>query len=123
MPQQDEPPARRAAPGRFGRLATALAAGIVGGLMAPLVYPALSRNARPITRKAMKTGIAAFERGREIAAEWGERASDVMAEARAEYDEELKSPQQPEPPAATNPAVSNDIVRLRGSGRETASTS
>jgi len=117
MPQQDEPPARRAAPGRFGRLATALAAGIVGGLMAPLVYPALSRNARPMTRKAMKAGIVAFERGREIAAEWGERASDVMAEARAEYDEELKSSDQPEPPVANT-----DIVRLRGSGRETASS-
>lgn len=118
MPQQDEPPARGAAPGRFGRLATALAAGVVGGLLAPLVYPALARNARPMTRKAMKAGIAAFERGREAAAEWGERASDLMAEARAEYDEAQKSPQQPEAPAA-----SNDIVRLRGSGRETASTS
>jgi hypothetical protein len=40
-----------------------------------------------------------------------------MAEARAEYDEELKSSQQPEPPAANT-----DIVRLRGSGRETASS-
>jgi hypothetical protein len=117
MPQQDELPARGAAGGGFGRLATALAAGIVGGLLAPLVYPALSRNARPMTRKAMKAGIVAFERGREIAAEWGERASDVMAEARAEYDEELKSSQQPEPPAANT-----DIVRLRGSGRETASS-
>jgi len=117
MPQQDEPPARGAARGGFGRLATALAAGIVGGLLAPLVYPALSRNARPMTRKAMKAGIVAFERGREIAAEWGERASDVMAEARAEYDEELRSSQQPEPPAANT-----DIVRLRGSGRETASS-
>lgn len=117
MPQQDEPPARGAARSGLGRLATALAAGIVGGLLAPLVYPALSRNARPMTRKAMKAGIVAFERGREIAAEWGERASDVMAEARAEYDEELKSSQQPEPPAAKP-----DIVRLRGSGRETASS-
>src|ERR687887_305121 len=110
MPQRDEPPARGATPGRFGRLVTALAAGVVGGLLAPLIYPALARNARPVTRKAMKTGIAAFERGREVAAEWGERASDLMAEARAEYDDEQKSPQQPEAPAA-----SNDIVRLRGS--------
>ena len=117
MPQQDEPPARGAAPGRFGRLATALAAGIVGGLLAPLIYPALSRNARPVTRKAMKAGIVAFERGREIAAEWGERASDLMAEARAEYDEEQKSP-----PSSGQPAATTDVVRLRGSGRETAIT-
>jgi len=63
MQQQDQPPARGAASGRFGRLVTALAAGIIGGLVAPLVYPALARNARPVTRKAMKAGIAAFERG------------------------------------------------------------
>ena len=116
MQQQSETPARHPAPGRFGRLATALMAGLVGGLLAPLVYPALARNARPLSRKAMKAGIAAFERGREIAAEWGEHASDLMAEARAEYDEEQKSP------AAESAAAGNDIVRLRGSGRETATS-
>jgi len=115
--QQDEPPARRAAPGRVGRLATALAAGIVGGLLAPVIYPALSRNARPMTRKAMQAGIGAFERGREIAAEWGERTSDLMAEARAEYDEAQKSMGQPGSSAATN-----DVVRLRGSGRESVTS-
>jgi hypothetical protein len=117
MQQQDQPPARGAAPGRFGRIITALAAGVIGGLLAPLVYPALARNARPATRKAMKAGIAAFERGREISAELGERASDLMAEARAEYDEEHKSLSNSEQPASTN-----EIVRLRGSGRETATT-
>jgi hypothetical protein len=116
--QQDEPPARAAAPGRFGRLATALTAGIIGGLLAPVIYPVLSRNARPMTRKAMKTGIAAFERGREIAAEWGERASDLMAEARAEYDEAQKSVGQPEESSTST----NDVVRLRGSGRETVTS-
>ena len=116
MPQ-DQPAARAAAPGRFGRLVTALAAGVIGGLLAPLVYPVLARNARPTTRKAMKAGIAAFERGRELAAELGEHASDVMAEARAEYDEQSKPP-----PHSEEPASPNEVVRLRGSGRETAST-
>ena len=50
MQQQDQSPARGAAPGRFGRLVTALAAGLAGGLLAPLVYPALARNARPATQ-------------------------------------------------------------------------
>jgi len=117
MQQQDQPPARGGATGRFGRLVTALAAGIIGSLVAPLVYPALARNARPVTRKAMKAGIAAFERGRELAAEFGERASDVVAEARAEYDEEHKSPLNSEQPASPN-----EVVRLRGSSRETATT-
>lgn len=117
MPQRDESPARGAPPGRFGRLATALAAGVIGGLLAPLIYPAVSRNARPMARKAMKTSIAAFERGREIAAEFGERASDLMAEAKAEYDEEQKSALPTEPEAAAT-----DIVRLHGAGRETATS-
>jgi hypothetical protein len=117
MQQQDQPSARGAASGRFGRLVTALTAGIIGGLVAPLVYPALARNARPVTRKAMKAGIAAFERSREAAAEFGERASDLMAEARAEYDEEHKSL-----PNSEQPAAAKEVVRLRGSGRETATT-
>jgi hypothetical protein len=117
MQQQEQPPSRGAAPGRFGRLVTALAAGLAGGLLAPLVYPALARNARPATRKAMKAGIAAFERGREAAAEFGERASDLMAEARAEYDEERKPL-----PNSERPAAAKEVVRLRGSGRETATT-
>ncbi|MBV9015861.1 MAG: DUF5132 domain-containing protein [Alphaproteobacteria bacterium] len=116
MQQQSEPPVRSAAPGRLGRLATALVAGLIGGLVAPLFYPALARNARPVSRKAMKAGIAAFERSREIAAEWGEHASDLMAEARAEYDEEQKSP------GVESGTPGNDIVRLRGSGRETATS-
>jgi hypothetical protein len=116
MAEQSQGPVRGAAPGRFGRLATALAAGLIGGLLAPLVYPAVARNARPVTRKAMKAGIAAFERGREIAAEWSEQASDLMAEARAEYDEAQTS--RPAEPAAAK----NDVVRLRESARETATS-
>jgi hypothetical protein len=117
MQQQDQPPTRGATPGRFGRIVTALAAGLVGGLLAPLVYPTLARNARPATRKAMKAGIAAFERGLEAAAELGEHASDLMAEARAEYDEEQKSL-----PDSEQPAAAKEVVRLRGADRETATT-
>jgi hypothetical protein len=102
---------------RFGRLVTALVAGVAGGLIAPLVYPALARNARPVTRRAFKLGIAAVERGRELAAELGEHASDLMAEARAEYDAELKHP-APEAP----PGPAQEVVRLRGSAREGAAT-
>ena len=112
---QEETPGRRPSSHRFGRLVTALVAGVAGGLLAPLVYPALARNARPVTRRAFKLGIAAVERGRELAAEFGEHASDLVAEARAEYDAELKSPT----PEAAPP---QEVVRLRGSAREGAAT-
>jgi hypothetical protein len=114
---QEESHGQRPSSHRFGRLVTALVAGIAGGLVAPLVYPVLARNARPVTRRAFKLGIAAVERGRELAAEFGEHASDLMAEARAEYDAEGK-PRAPETP----PGPAQEVVRLRGSAREGAAT-
>jgi|HubBroStandDraft_6_1064221.scaffolds.fasta_scaffold43193_3 hypothetical protein len=116
MPQE-ETQAQRPSSHRFGRLVTALVAGVAGGLVAPLVYPVLARNARPVIRQAFKLGIAAVERGRELAAEFGEHASDLMAEARAERDAELK-PSTPETP----PSPAQEVVRLRSSAREGAAT-
>jgi len=61
-----------------------------------------------IITAAFKTGIALYERGRERAAELGEFASDMMAEARAEYDS-----QQTVAGAADDPLPANEVVRLR----------
>jgi hypothetical protein len=113
--QEEQAPGGGASSGRFGRLVTALVAGVAGGLIAPLIYPAVARNARPVARKALKAGIAAVEQGRVAAAEFAEHASDLMAEARAEYDAEVK------PAAGQEPTVpAKEVVRLRGSARETA---
>jgi hypothetical protein len=87
MAQQEPAPNRRRS-GRFGTIVTAVLAGVAGGLMAPLILPRLERNLRPATKSLFKTGIALYERGRERAAEMGEFASDVLAEARAEHDAE-----------------------------------
>jgi Protein of unknown function (DUF5132) len=114
---QGEPASeRRASSGHFGILITALVAGVAGGLIAPLIYPAVARNARPTARKALKAGIAAVERGRVAVAEFAEHASDLMAEARAEYDEEIKPSSGPEA------GSSKEVVRLRGPARETTSS-
>jgi Protein of unknown function (DUF5132) len=117
--QWEQAPERRTSSGRFGRLVTALVAGVAGGLIAPLIYPAVARNARPAARKALKAGIAAVEHGRVAIAEFAEHASDLMAEARAEYDQEQKPSPSPDP--AVSPAVSKEVVRLRGPARETTS--
>lgn len=106
---QTEPDAAGRPPRRFVTFATALAAGIVGGLIAPLILPGLGRGIRPAAKGAFKTGIALFERGRERAAELGEMASDIFAEARAEYDAE-----QGETPAEGGLAAASEVVRLRG---------
>jgi Protein of unknown function (DUF5132) len=113
--QGEQAPGGGAASGRFGRLMTALIVGVAGGLIAPLIYPAVARNARPVARKALKAGIAAVEQGRIAAAEFAEHASDLMAEARAEYEAEVK------PEASAEPAgLSKEVVSLRGPARETA---
>ena len=113
---QEEPASSRRRSGRFGTIATAVLAGVAGGLMAPLLLPRLERNFRPATKSLFKTGIALYERGRERAAEMGEFASDMMAEARAEYDAEQSVGGAPDPVAA------KEVVRLHnGHAREAGS--
>src|ERR1700704_882051 len=90
MAQHEPALARR--PRRFGTLVTGWVAGFAGGLLAPLVLPRLERNIRPATKSLFKTGIALYERGRERAAEIGELASDMMAQARAENETQQRMP-------------------------------
>jgi hypothetical protein len=112
MPQEEPAPAR-SSPGRFGTIVTALIAGVAGGLLAPVLLPGLERNLRPATKRVFKTGIALYERGRERAAEIGEVAGDLMAEARAEYETE-----QQVIGTASQVAESEALRLRRGNGRE-----
>ena len=114
---QEEPAPNRRRSGRLGTIVTAVLAGVAGGLMAPLILPRLERNLRPATKSLFKTGIALYESGRERAAEMGEFASDMMAEARAEYDAERNVGG-----ALDEPVAVNEVVRLRnGKAREAGS--
>ena len=63
-----------------------LAIGFGAGLLAPLVLPAVARAGRPTLDAAIRAGLGAWERGREVVAEFGEYAEDMMAEARARQD-------------------------------------
>ena len=106
-------PAAGGMPGSYRRgrgMLTALLAGLAGGLIAPLVYPAIARNARPAAKKALKAGMVAVERGRVIASEVAEQASDLLAEVQAEYTE----PQAPQPPQVGS-RPPREVVELRGS--------
>jgi hypothetical protein len=116
MAQQELAPTRRRS-GRFGMIVTAALAGVAGGLVAPLILPRLERNFRPAAKRLFKTGIALYERGREKAAEMGEFASDMMAEARVEYDAEQSVRNTPDESVAAT-----EVVRLRnGHAREAGS--
>jgi len=66
---------------------TGLAIGIGAAILVPVILPAVAALARPIARAAIKTGIIAYEKGREAIAEMGEVVEDLVAEARADIQE------------------------------------
>jgi hypothetical protein len=95
--------------GRGGTVLLALAAGLAGGMLAPLLFPNAARGARPAAKSAVKTALALYERGREVAAEFGETASDIIAEARAEFIDERQ---------AKLAQRAGDVVALHTAGAE-----
>ncbi len=64
------------------------AIGIAAVVLAPVILPVVVQAARPLARAAIKSGILFFNKGRETVAELGEVVEDLVAEARAEIDEE-----------------------------------
>ena len=115
MAAAEEQPRRRSGSGRIVRFTGALLAGFVGGLIAPMLYPSLSRRARPAAKAALKAGMAALEQGRIAAAELAEHASDLVAEASSEFESG-----RPPAAAAGQAETEEGIVSLRMSGRGAA---
>jgi hypothetical protein len=99
--------------GRGGTVLLALAAGLAGGMLAPLLFPSAARGARPAAKSAVKAALAVYERSREIAAEFGETASDIIAEARAEFADERRAKL-----ARLDPGAAGDVVALHMTGTE-----
>lgn len=64
------------------------AIGIAAAILAPVILPVVVQAARPLARAAIKSGILFLNKGRETVAELGEVVEDLVAEARAEIDEE-----------------------------------
>jgi hypothetical protein len=54
-------------------------------VLVPLVVPVVVRASGPLARAMGKTGIALYEKGREMAAEMGEVIDDLVAETKAEF--------------------------------------
>jgi hypothetical protein len=80
-------------------------------LVAPTVIPALGSALRPIAKALVKNGIAVYDSAKELIAEAGEELNDMVAEARAEMEQES----QPETSAATETPPSG---RAEGASRE-----
>lgn len=65
------------------------ALGVGVALLAPVAVGVLATVGRPLLKSALKTGLLMYEKGMEKAAELGETLDDMVAEVRAEVDEEL----------------------------------
>ena len=62
-----------------GNVVTALAVGVGGTLLAPLLAPAVTNILRPAAKAVIKGGILAYDKGRQAAAQVGEATSDIAA--------------------------------------------
>jgi flagellar biosynthesis/type III secretory pathway M-ring protein FliF/YscJ len=86
-----------------GSIVTGLAIGVGIAVLAPILRPVV----RPITKSVLKAGLAAYEQGRVALAELNEQTGDILAEARAELDEEA---------ATEHGAGGPESARARASG-------
>lgn len=71
-----------------GEMGKGVAIGFATAMLAPLILPVLTGAARPLARAAIKTGLALYEKGRETLAEVEETLDDLVAEVRAELEQE-----------------------------------
>jgi Protein of unknown function (DUF5132) len=69
-----------------GTVMAMIAGGAIGVFLAPIVRPAIARNARPALKAALQTGLLVYRQGREALAEFGEVVEDVTAELQAEQN-------------------------------------
>ena len=67
-----------------GNIVTGLAIGIGMLVLAPMIKPLV----RPVARSVMKAGVTVYEQEREALAEFNEQAGDMVAEVRAEMEQE-----------------------------------
>ncbi len=70
--------------GLKGNIVSGLAIGLGVTVLGPLVIPVVAGIAKPLAKGAIKGGILAYEKGRELYGEISEAVEDMTAEARSE---------------------------------------
>jgi len=74
-----------------GNIATGLAIGIGGLILAPVVLPVVAGIVKPLAKVAVRGGAALYKTGRDAVMETGEAVSDLVAEAKAELHKGTES--------------------------------
>lgn len=77
--------------GLKGNILTGLAIGVGAAVIAPAVIPVLAGIAKPIAKALIKGGITLYDRTREAIAEGSEVLEDIVAEVKAEMEEERQA--------------------------------
>lgn len=67
-------------------------AGIGAVILAPVLLPVMAGVGKPLAKSVIKGGIVLYEKTKGAFAEVGETFEDIVAEARAELDEEKQTP-------------------------------
>jgi hypothetical protein len=67
-----------------GNVGTGLAVGLGVAVLGPLLRPLVAGVVRPAAKMAIKGGIYAYDRGREMVAQLNEATGDIVAEARSD---------------------------------------
>jgi hypothetical protein len=78
-----------------GNIVSGLALGIGAVILAPIMLPAVRNVAKPLAKAAIKGGIMAYERGKELIAEGAEVVEDIYVEAKAELAESRQAAAEP----------------------------
>lgn len=72
-------------------IAIGIAAAAAATIFAPVLMPAVAAAGRPLAKSLLKGGIMLYEKSREAVAEAGEALEDLIAEVRAEAEQQAQS--------------------------------
>ena len=92
-----------------GKILLGIAIGYGLAKVGSAVFPALAEAARPMTRKALKSGFKLYEKGMEKAAEAGEFIEDIAVEVAVELEQE-RADKETEFEPETEPADDTDLA-------------
>jgi hypothetical protein len=92
--------------------------GLTAIALAPIILPLAAGANQPLGKALIKEGLAFSERCQEAVAEARERIEDLMAEARAELDEEQQRQPKPQTTKTHRRGQSQIAVQLRNAASQ-----
>lgn len=95
---------------------------IGAAVLAPMVVPALGKALRPVAKEAIKGFLALSEKARETLAEANEQMQDLVAEAKAEYEQGAEAEVMTDETYATPPGDAGAPLVMEQGGESSMSS-